>query len=137
MKYGVLSYRVKYGQNTEQVCTRNTGKSCKICFKYGGEAESYLSLGLNEMLKYKMFSKVNYLAKIRNYLAKIVKNTGRRRFIGSYLPFSAAVWVNINKFGSLKVPCIMGSIRSIFSKPLYYGGNPVIRRRWKVWDPPI
>ena len=59
MKYGVLSYRVKYGQNTEQVCTRNTGKSCKICFKYGGEAESYLSLGLNEILKYKMFSKVN------------------------------------------------------------------------------
>ena len=59
IKYGVLSYRVKYGQNTEQVCTRNTGKSCKICFKYGGEAESYLSLGLNEMLKYKMFSKVN------------------------------------------------------------------------------
>ena len=63
----------------------------------------------------------------------MVKNTGRRRFIGSYLPFSAAVWVDINKFGSLKVPRITGSIRSIFSKPLYYGGNPVIRRRWKVW----
>ena len=69
------------------------------------------------------------IRKIRDYLAKIVKNTGRRRFIELYLPFSAAVWVNVNKFDSLKVPRITGSIRSIFSKPPYYRENPVIRSR--------
>ena len=94
------------GQNTEQVSTRNTGKVAKFCFKYGAEAESYLSLRLKEILRCKMFPKINCLAKIRDYLAKIVKNTGGWTSIGSYLPFSAAVWVNINKFGSLKVPRI-------------------------------
>ena len=50
-----------------------------------------------------------------------MKNTGRRRFIELYLPFSAAVWVNINKFGSFTVPIL----RIIFSKPLYYRRNTV------------
>ena len=113
----------------EQVGTRNTGKRCKICFKYGAEAESYLSLRLKEILRCKMFPKINCLAKIRDYLAKIVKNTGRGRYIEIYFPFSAVIWVNINKFGSLKDPRITGSIWKIFSKSPYYEGNPVIQRR--------
>ena len=52
-----LKYGAEYG--AEQVCIRNTGKSCKIFIKYGAESKSYLSLWLNEMLKYKTFSKVN------------------------------------------------------------------------------
>ena len=50
--------------------------------------------------------KENKMLKIRDYLAIFLKNTERRRKIRVIFDITAIVGVNINKFGSLKVPVI-------------------------------
>ena len=74
--------------------------------------------------------KENEMPKIRDYLAIFVKNTERRIKIKLYLIFTAIVGVNINQFGSLKVPVIRSQYGTFSPNPRIT--SPAQHRQYEV-----
>ena len=68
--------------------------------------------------------KENEMPKIRDYLAIFVKNTEEGEKSDLYLLFTAIVGVNINKFGSLKVPVIRSQYGAFSPNPCITGKSP-------------